>query len=169
MFGRSDASPLDSSIKMIEKLIKEWNLDPEKLKGAAHSSLEAEDQLLQNADLVFELTGNPSVLNRAIGAAAYEGRIVVGSWYGTKEAHLDLGTWVHRGRLQLVSSQVSRINSSLSGRWDKQRRYRLTWQMLKMVKPSLLITHTFPIMDAAQAFNLIENQPGDTIQVIIQY
>lgn len=32
MFGRSDSSPLDTSMKMIEKLIKEWNLDPEKLK-----------------------------------------------------------------------------------------------------------------------------------------
>lgn len=32
MFGRNESTPLESSIKMIEKLLKDWNLDPDKLK-----------------------------------------------------------------------------------------------------------------------------------------
>lgn len=143
--------------------------DPEKLSFSAHPKLEPGDRLLHHADLVFELTGNPGVLNQAIGAAAYEGRVVIGSWYGKKQAQLDLGSWFHRGRLQLVSSQVSRIDSSLLGRWDKERRYKLTWEMLRMIKPNRLITHIIPINDAAGAFDLIENKPGDTMQVIFEY
>lgn len=143
--------------------------DPEKLSLGAHPNLESGDRMLHHADLVFELTGNPEVLNQAIGAAAYEGRVVIGSWYGKKQAQVDLGSWFHRGRLQLVSSQVSRIDSSLLGRWDKERRYKLTWKMLKMVKPNRLITHIIPISDAAQAFDIIDNKPGDSMQVIFEY
>jgi len=32
MFGRNESTPLESSIKMVEKLLKDWNLDPDKLK-----------------------------------------------------------------------------------------------------------------------------------------
>ena len=145
------------------------SFDPENLNFSAHLNLESRDRLLHHADLVFELTGNPDVVNQAISAAAYEGRVVIGSWYGKKQAQVDLGSWFHRGRLQLVSSQVSRIDSSLLGRWDKERRYKLTWEMLRMVKPNRLITHIIPINDAARAFDLIENKPGDTMQVIFEY
>lgn len=39
-------------------------------------------------DLIYELTGNPEALNHAISLAAYEGRIVLGSWYGKNLAPL---------------------------------------------------------------------------------
>ncbi len=32
MFGRNESTPLESSIKMVEKLLKDWNLDPNALK-----------------------------------------------------------------------------------------------------------------------------------------
>ncbi|MEZ4615523.1 MAG: zinc-binding alcohol dehydrogenase [Caldilineaceae bacterium] len=35
-------------------------------------------------DLVFELTGNPDALNDAIALAGYNGRVLIGSWYGQK-------------------------------------------------------------------------------------
>jgi len=145
------------------------SLDAAKKEYFTHPTNDADDHLLHNADLVYELTGNPSVLNQAVETAAYEGRILVGSWYGKKEAHVDLGGWFHRGRLKLISSQVSRINSTFSARWDKKRRYDLTWQMLKEINPSRLITHIIPISDADQAFELLDKQPGDAIQVIFKY
>lgn len=128
-----------------------------------------ENSLQHRADLVFELSGSPDVLNQAIQTATYEGRILVGSWYGSKKSQINLGGWFHRGRLSLVSSQVSRITSSYSGRWDKGRRYDLTWDLLKRVKPARLITQKIPIDDAAQAFDLLDKNPGETIQVILEY
>jgi threonine dehydrogenase-like Zn-dependent dehydrogenase len=64
---------------------------------------------------------------------------------------------------------VSRINSIYSGRWDKDRRYDLAWDLLKRIKPARLITHKIPIDDAAQAFELLDKNPGETIQVILEY
>jgi threonine dehydrogenase-like Zn-dependent dehydrogenase len=145
------------------------SLDPVKTNNFTHPNEENEVHLLHNADLVYELTGNPEVLNQAVDAAAFEGRILVGAWYGNKEAHLDLGGWFHRGRLSLISSQVSRIDSTFHARWDKERRYRLTWEMLKEIKPSRLVTHSIEITDAAYAFKLLDKNPGDVLQVIFKY
>jgi 2-desacetyl-2-hydroxyethyl bacteriochlorophyllide A dehydrogenase len=64
-------------------------------------------ELLQTeADLVFELSGIPEVLNQAIDITGYSGRIVIASWYGKKRAEIDLGGRFHRNRIHLISSQV---------------------------------------------------------------
>ena len=70
-------------------------------------------------DLVFELSGNPSALNDAIALTKFNGRIVIGSWYGEKHAEVNFGGAFHRSRIKLISSQVSTISPELSGRWDK--------------------------------------------------
>jgi len=53
----------------------------------------------------------------------YSGRVVIGSWYGSKPVQLDLGGAFHRSRIRLISSQVSSLAPELSGRWDKSRRF----------------------------------------------
>jgi 2-desacetyl-2-hydroxyethyl bacteriochlorophyllide A dehydrogenase len=121
------------------------------------------------ADLVYELSGAPAALDRAIRTARFSGRVVVGSWYGQKTAPLDLGGHFHRSRIRLVSSQVSSLAPELSGRWDKARRFELAWKMLAHVGPSRWITQRFPIQQAAQAYQLIDRSPGETIQVVLTY
>ena len=78
---------------------------------------------LGDCDLALELSGQPAVLNDAIDAVGYDGRIVVGSWYGEKRAPIDLGGAFHRDRIELVSSQVSTIDPARRGRWDRARRF----------------------------------------------
>src|SRR4030095_4155423 len=80
-------------------------LDP----GAADFHEEALSALKQGADLTFELSGNPEALNDAITLTRFSGRIVIGSWYGTKPVQVDLGGTFHRSRIKLISSQVSSI------------------------------------------------------------
>lgn len=121
------------------------------------------------ADLIYELTGNPQVLNHALEVCRFNGRIVIGSWYGKKQADLNLGGWFHRSRIQLISSQVSSINPEFSARWDKDRRFQVAWEMLSRVKPSRLITHRIPIREAGEAYRLVDQQPGETIQIILTY
>lgn len=121
------------------------------------------------ADLVIELTGNPEALNSALELAGYQGRIMVGSWYGNKLANLDLGKQFHRQRLQIVSSQVSTIPPFLRGRWDKQRRYDFTWHMLSKIKPSSLISHRISFHQAEHAYHLIDRQPDTILQVVLTY
>lgn len=121
------------------------------------------------ADLTYELTGNPEALDQAIAATGFSGRVVIGSWYGVKKSILNLGGRFHRSRIRLISSQVSTIAPELTGRWDNSRRYGLTWRMLEMVKPGRFITHRFPLSQADQAFELIDGNPAEAIQVILTY
>lgn len=120
-------------------------------------------------DLAYEISGSPSALDQAIAVTGFHGRVVVGSWYGRKRADLDLGGSFHRSRIQLISSQVSSINPTLTGRWDKDRRFKLAWEMLRQVNPQRWITHTLPFHDAPRAFTLLDQHPDQVIQVILEY
>jgi len=119
------------------------------------------------ADLIFEMSGNPAALDQAISVAGYDGRIVVGSWYGTKKTNLDLGSKFHRHRIRLISSQVSTIAPKLRGRWTKSRRIQLAWRLLQKIRPTHLITHRFHISQAAQAYQLLDQTPEQAIQVVL--
>ena len=130
---------------------------------------ELEHLLPNGADLVFELSGLPEVLNQAIEISRYSGRIVVGSWYGNKRAEIDLGGRFHRERIRLISSQVSSLDPSLLGRWDKARRLQVAWEALAFIRPSRFITHRFPVEEAAQAYQLLDQKPEAVIQVVLEY
>ena len=121
------------------------------------------------ADLVFELSGQPSLLDTAMARAGFGGRIVVGSWYGTKTAPIDMGGRFHRNRLQLIASQVSTIAPALSGRWSKPRRLDVAWELIARVRPSRLVTHRFGLEDAQQAYEQLAERPGETLQVLFTY
>lgn len=121
------------------------------------------------ADLIYELSGNPAALDNAVSLAGYGGRIIVGSWYGEKRAHLDLGGRFHRDRITICSSQVSTLAPELTGRWTKSRRLGMAIQMLEAVRPSQLITHRFPIAEAAQAYALLHQEPHNAVQIMITY
>jgi len=123
----------------------------------------------QNFDLSFELSGSPSALNDAIALTAFSGRVVIGSWYGEKRAEIDLGGAFHRSRIKLISSQVSTIAPVLSGRWDKARRFEVVWEALKRIRPQKWITHRFHIEEAEKAYQLLDENPQETIQVVFEY
>jgi 2-desacetyl-2-hydroxyethyl bacteriochlorophyllide A dehydrogenase len=121
------------------------------------------------ADLTYELSGNPDALNQAITATGFDGRIVVGSWYGSQPAALDLGSRFHRRRLRLISSQVSTLTPDLSARWSHERRFEVAWEMIRRIHPASLITRRIPFAQAREAYELIDKDPGANIQVVLEY
>jgi 2-desacetyl-2-hydroxyethyl bacteriochlorophyllide A dehydrogenase len=128
-----------------------------------------EEQGAAGADLTYELSGNPMALDQAIAGTGFNGRIVIGSWYGQKRVDLNLGGRFHRSRVRLISSQVSTIAPEWGGRWTKRRRLHVAWQMLQRVRPAYLITHRFPFEQASQAYDLLDQHPEDAIQVLFTY
>ncbi len=120
-------------------------------------------------DLIFELSGAPAALDAAITAAAFDGRIVVGSWYGAKPVTLDLGRRFHRGRARLISSQVSTLTPALAGRWSKTRRLDVAWRQIAALRPAQLITQRLSLQQAAAAYHLIDTDPDTCLQVILTY
>jgi len=121
------------------------------------------------ADLSLELSGSSAALNDAIALTGFDGRIVVGSWYGERPATLDLGGTFHRSRLKLISSQVSTIAASLSARWDKARRFETAWAALARIRPERWITQRFRLEEAGRAYQLLDRSPQDCIQIIFEY
>jgi 2-desacetyl-2-hydroxyethyl bacteriochlorophyllide A dehydrogenase len=121
------------------------------------------------ADLTFELSGAPATLDQAIAATIFSGRVVIGSWYGSKPVTLNLGGSFHRSRIRLISSQVSSIAPDLTGRWDKSRRFETAWQALRRIQPEKWITHRFAQDKAADAYTLLDNFPFEALQIILEY
>jgi 2-desacetyl-2-hydroxyethyl bacteriochlorophyllide A dehydrogenase len=121
------------------------------------------------ADLVFELSGNPEALDDALAVTGYDSRVIVGSWYGTKRADLDLGSEFHRDRVRIESSQVSTIAPGSRGRYTKDRRLALAMDWLRDFDVGELLTHRIPFHDAASAYELLDERPETALQVLLTY
>jgi threonine dehydrogenase-like Zn-dependent dehydrogenase len=162
-----------NALQVESKKLKVKSLAPDDLRSfdtvSESRTVRAKPSTFNTFDLTFELSGSPSALNDAIALTAFSGRIVIGSWYGQKRAEIDLGGAFHRSRIKLISSQVSTISPELSGRWDKSRRFDVTWKALERIKPEKWITHRFALNDANKAYQLLDENPQETIQVIFDY
>jgi 2-desacetyl-2-hydroxyethyl bacteriochlorophyllide A dehydrogenase len=147
------------------------------LRCGAEEAVTPEDALARiakrtngrGADVVIEASGNASALQLAIDAAAFQSPVVVCSWYGSKPVSLDLGSRFHRARLRLVSSQVSQLDPALAPRWDRQRRLDTALSLLDELVIAPLITHRIPFSSAAEAYELVDQRPDETVQVILTY
>lgn len=120
----------------------------------------------EGADLVYELSGRPSVLNDALNSAGFDTRIVIGSWYGTKRAPIQLGDRFHRSRIDLISSQVSTIAPEHRGRWTKDRRMQTVLRLLPNVSIASLPTSTFSLDDAEDAYRRLDEQAESMLQPV---
>lgn len=121
------------------------------------------------ADLAFEFSGQPAVLDRAIDVVGYDGRVMVGSWYGSKQSQLDLGRDFHRDRISIKSTQVSTLSPTLRGRWTTDRRLETAIDRLGEIDTESIITHRIPFTEAASAYHRLDTRPESTIQVLLTY
>jgi 2-desacetyl-2-hydroxyethyl bacteriochlorophyllide A dehydrogenase len=123
----------------------------------------------RGADVAVETSGSGAALQSAIDVVATEGTVVVASWYGTKPVTLALGGQFHRGRVRLRSSQVGRLTPELSPRWDRDRRMKTVLGLLGRLDLGKLISHRIPFERAPEAYGLLDERPGDVVQVVFTY
>lgn len=121
------------------------------------------------ADLVFELSGSPQALNQAIACCGFHSRIIVGSWYGTRRADLDLGRDFHRKRIRLISSQVSTVSPENSGRWSKARQLQQALSRIRELRPSRWITQKFGVGRVQEAYRTLDECPDRSLQIVLTY
>ena len=121
------------------------------------------------ADLAIELSGRPATIDDAIDAIGYGGRLVIGSWYGTRRASIDLGSSFHRNDVTIRSSQVSRLAPERRGRWTNGRRLVHALEQLTSVEADSVISHRIPFENASEAYPLLENEAAAVIQVLLTY
>lgn len=137
--------------------------------GGGPAEAAGDDEVPGGADLVYELSGDPAALDTAIAAAGFGARVVVGSWYGEKTAPLRLGGRFHRDRIRLVSSQVSTLAPELRGRWNRRRRWRTALAELPRLPLERVVTHRFPVAEAAAAYALLDEHPERAIQILLTH
>jgi 2-desacetyl-2-hydroxyethyl bacteriochlorophyllide A dehydrogenase len=145
--------------QLSESLGADRAVSPDAVDGAIES----------DADVAFELSGNPTALDDAIDVTGYAGTVIVGSWYGTKDVALDLGGAYHRSHIRIRSSQVSRIDPDHADRWDKDRRLGFVRSWLAEHDLSALFTHEFDVDRAAEAYRLLEKRQDEAVQIVFTY
>ncbi len=123
----------------------------------------------RGADVAVEVSGSGAALQAAIEAVTVEGTVVAASWYGAKPVALSLGGHFHRGRVRLQSSQVGRISPDLGSRWDPARRTETVLGLLPRLRLKELISHRFPFEEAPEAYRLVDERPGEAVQVILTH
>ncbi len=123
----------------------------------------------RGADFVIELSGHPEALELALDLVGKHGRVLIGSWYGLRRTEVDLGGRFHRGRIKLISSQVSSIDPSLTGRWDRKRRFDMAWKLLAEIKPSRLVNQRLPLAEAESAYSLLDAENAESLSILFTY
>jgi threonine dehydrogenase-like Zn-dependent dehydrogenase len=152
-----------------------WDPLPLRRKAASDAGIPAADPgsaalPARSEDLAVELSGSPEGFRLALGSCRYNGRVVVGSWYGAGSRRAALAafdTAFHRSRVRIIPSQVSTIDPALTGRWSRERRRAEAWQAIRVLQPLRLISHRLPFSRAADAYRLIAETPADTLQVML--
>lgn len=157
--------------KMANNLGADLTFDPALADWKTHimDNLTKDSNHIPQIDLIYELSGNPDTLNAAIALASFEAKIILGSWYGKKAGNINLGGKFHRHRIKLIASQVSTIASELQSRWTSQRRRDMAFTMLQKIQPQNLISHSFPIVEAEKAYQLLTSKPQETLQLTLTY
>jgi 2-desacetyl-2-hydroxyethyl bacteriochlorophyllide A dehydrogenase len=123
----------------------------------------------RGADVAIEVSSSGAALQAAMDAVATEGTVVVASWYGTKPIALALGGHFHRGRIRLRSSQVGSLNPELGPRWDRARRTATVLGLLGRLRLEELVSHRIPFGEAPGAYRLVDENPGEVVQVVLTH
>ncbi|PEN15063.1 oxidoreductase [Longibacter salinarum] len=121
------------------------------------------------ADLVYELSGRPETIDDGISICGYAGRILVGSWYGTKTAPVDLGRRYHRSHITIRASQVSTIGPEHRPRWSKSRRGDVVMRRLANLPTEILNTVDRPFHDAAETYQMLSEPDSSVVQILHKY
>lgn len=121
------------------------------------------------ADVAIDVSGSGSGLQAAIDVTRDYGRVVIGSWFGSKEVILPrLGGRFHRSHITLIASQVSELPVHIRDRWTKSRRLDLAWQLIRDMKPSdRFPIHFTAINKAPEVYREIAESKH--LQVVFRY
>lgn len=134
----------------------------EKIKGLTRG---------KGADVAIEVSGAYSALHTAIRSVAYSSKVVALGFYQGAGQSIFLGDEFHHNRVNVISSQISGVAPELSHRWSVDRMVHrgieLQAEGVLLLKP--LITHVFAFSKLAQAYELLDSQNDEVMQVVLDF
>lgn len=125
----------------------------------------------RGADVCLEVTGSYQALQEAIRSVAYSSRVCVAGFMQGDGTALRLGEEFHHNRVAVIASQISGVAPALQHRWDGYRLAKTAMDLAadQRLRLTELITHTFPLHEAAAAFSLLDEHPADALQVVLTF
>jgi threonine dehydrogenase-like Zn-dependent dehydrogenase len=125
----------------------------------------------RGADVSIEISGSAAALHEAVRATAYNSRVVASGFFQGEAQALSLGEEFHHNRIEIVCSQISGVNRSLDHRWNEARLQRtfMTMAAQHRVEVEPMISHVIPVRDASNAFELLDERPEETVQVVLDF
>jgi 2-desacetyl-2-hydroxyethyl bacteriochlorophyllide A dehydrogenase len=123
----------------------------------------------RGADVAIEVTGSTIALNQAIRSVAYSAKVVALGFFQGESAGLFLGEEFHHNRVNIVGSQIFGTDPELTYRWNRLRLIQ-TFMQLQVngtVDLKLIISHVVPFDDAAEAFRILEQEPENALQIVL--
>lgn len=123
----------------------------------------------RGVDVCIEVTGSTVALNEAVRATAYASKVITLGFFQGEARGLYLGEEFHHNRIQVICSQIGGVNPEWAHRWD---RWRLIDTIMRLQADGTLnlrplITNIYPFNKAAEAFRLVDEQPADALQVVL--
>ncbi|MFQ3622992.1 MAG: zinc-binding alcohol dehydrogenase, partial [Acetobacteraceae bacterium] len=118
------------------------------------------------AELIVHASGAPAALARALGLAAFEGRIVEASWFGDRGVTLPLGEAFHSRRLRLISSQVGAVAAPMRGRRSHAERLALALALLADPAYDALLDGPSRFDDLPRTMARLAQSPGVLCHVV---
>jgi 2-desacetyl-2-hydroxyethyl bacteriochlorophyllide A dehydrogenase len=129
----------------------------------------------KGVDVAFEIAGSYRALHEAFRVTANPwGLVVAGGFYSGVPEGLDLGAEFHHsshghGGAGRMVALHERIESAASP-WGLRRVLDTVWEIIVSgaLPVDRLITHTFPMTRAAEAYRLIDERPAECLKVVLE-
>ena len=127
----------------------------------------------RGADVSIEISGSYPALHEAIRSTAYNSKVVSAGFFQGEGTGLSLGEEFHHNRIRVICSQISGLNPALDHRWTVERLERTVMSLAAGGRVSLqpLVSHTFGVDEADEAFRLLDQRPApdDVVQAVLRF
>lgn len=122
-------------------------------------------------DVAIELSGNYRALHEATRAVGADGTVVAAGFYQGDAAGVRFGEEFHHNRVQLLASQIGSVPNRLRARWTVPRLQQTVVDHLAagLVDAPALVTHTYPLAEAAKAYELLDTDAASALQVVLEF
>lgn len=157
----------------------EKRLDVARQSGAADIVLNADEGEVaeriraitdnRGADVAIEVTGSSIALNQAVRSVAYSSKVIALGFFQGEATGLFLGEEFHHNRVNIVGSQIFGTDPELTYRWNRLRLVQ-TFMRLQadgMIDLKPIISHVIPFEEAGEAFRILDEEPENALQVVL--
>jgi len=158
--------PIELRRQKAKEFVADFIFDPTKVDVAKEVKNLTEGL---GADIAIESSGVTSALNEAIKVVRMYSPVVVLSWYSGGSPDLYLGREFHFNKIKLLQAQGGGVNPELLARWTHERKIKSSLAIMPKLRLNELITHVINFADAQIAYDLVDKNPEETIQVVLKY